>query len=136
MRTEIVSRNLAIALTLFVLAVAIPLRADDWKKIGSARAAHKLETDKIVVHEKTEFRQVKLHVENIGIGFKDVKVVFDNDEEQSLPVRAFISAGGETRAFDLKRGPRRISKIYLEYESRPSTVPLGLKQGKVEVFAK
>jgi len=134
--TKIISRTFAIALTFFALVIANPLLADDWKKIGSARAGHKLDTDKIEIQGKTEFREVKLRVENIGIGFKDVKVVFDNGDEQDLPVRAFISAGRETRAFDLKRGPRRISKIYLEYESRPSTVPLGLNQGKVEVYAK
>jgi len=118
------------------MLVSVLMYADDWKQIGSSHAAHKVETDKIVIHDRTEFRDVKFRVENLAIIFKNVKVVFDNGEEQTLPVRAYISAGNETRSFSLKGGPLRISKIYIEYESRPTTQHLGLKQGKLIVYAK
>jgi len=123
------------ALVCLAMIVSVPLHADDWKQIGSAHAAHKVETDKIVIHDRTEFRDVKLRVENLAIMFKNVKVVFDNGEEQTLPVREYISAGNETRSFSLQGGPRRISKIYVEYESRPTTQHLGLKEGKLIVYA-
>jgi len=125
-----------VAIVWLTMMVSVPMCADDWKQIGSAHAAHKVETEKFVIHDKTEFRDLKLRVENLAIEFKDVKVVFDNGEEQTLPVRSYISAGNETRSFSLQGGPRRISKVYVEYESRPTTQHLGLKQGKLIVYAR
>jgi hypothetical protein len=95
--------------------------ADDWKEIGSAHAAHKVETDKIVIHDRTEFRDVKFRVENLAIISKNVKVVFDYGEEQTLPIRDYISAGKETRS--LQGGPRRISRLRLNtsHDQQPST---------------
>ena len=51
---------------------------------------------------------------------QDLKVVYDRGLPDSIPVRAQIRAGGETKPLDLRGARRHIKLIELSYGSKPS----------------
>lgn len=110
--------------------------ADDWNKIGSAHASHKAETDKLDINSKTAYRQIRFKVEVETIIFKSVRIVFEDGGEQQVEIGPIITSGNYSREIDLRGGPHRIKKIYVEYGSRPDLVPLNMKQGKLIVYAR
>lgn len=108
-----------LALTLLVACVPPTAMPDNWLELGAQQVDFRAEKDEIVVgRQGGAFRQIKLVVEDAGVHFNDVVVVFGNGDRFDVPIRDNIAAGEETRAIDLPGEARAIKKIILKYKTR------------------
>ncbi len=63
---------------------------------------------------------IQLRVSGATVYMQDLKVVYDRGSPDSIPVRAQIRAGGETKPLDLRGDRRHIKLIELSYGSKPT----------------
>lgn len=104
---------------LFLAFVASPALADKWVKLGEQRVNFRAEKDEIIIGgDEGRFKRIKLKVEDAGVHFNDVVVVFGNGDRFDVSMRDNIPAGGETRAIDLPGEARAIKKVILRYKTR------------------
>lgn len=92
--------------------------AGGWKKLGETTVRLNSERDEVRVNDAKPYEYIKLKVQDQGVEFKRVIVVFGNGQRHEMPVRSFIRKGGETIALGLPKGDRFIRKIILEYKTR------------------
>jgi hypothetical protein len=76
------------------------------------------------------FTRLQLRVKGNPIYMNDLQVRFSNAESATLPVRARVKDGGETKALELPGGRRYVSFVRLEHRTVPNT----LAQTTVEVW--
>jgi hypothetical protein len=101
------------------LAVLEPAAwAASWQKLGTRTVLLVNDTDVIpVTFLNGAFSRVQVRVKGNGIYMYDLRVRFSNGELVSLPIRARINAGGQSRAIPLPGGRRYISYLALDYRS-------------------
>jgi uncharacterized protein len=97
-------------------------RTDQWEKLGT-HTVKVLKKDVDVVEVGRSggyFTHINVKVSGNRVNFDSVKVVYGNDEEDSLDVRRVVEKGGETGPLALnleKYKGRVIKKIVLSYQS-------------------
>jgi hypothetical protein len=129
------SAGFAGTILIFVVAISIlstpRARAEDWRHIGSAHAGKSRDKDKISVNRN--YSELKFKVDDIGIVFHKVTVVFDDGKEGPWPVLPFIANGSESGVYRVKHG-RKIKSVVFDYETRNSMNPLAW--GKVDLYGR
>lgn len=91
----------------------------EWKFIADKTVRFGVDHDVIHLGNlNDDFRQIKLKVTSGPLKILDMKVYFDNDEVQDIPIRNQIRQGGETRVIDLTGGLRHLKKIEFWYETK------------------
>jgi hypothetical protein len=90
-----------------------------WKFIADKKVSWGVDHDVIYTgNVNDDFRQLKLKVTDGPLKMYDMKVYFDNGEEQDVSIRFQIRQGGESRVIDLNGGLRHLSKIEFWYETK------------------
>ncbi len=101
-------------------AAAAAAAAAKWILIGSRTVNFAADRNTLpVTWLAGEFTHLQLRVHGNAVTMKELKVRFSNGEWVTLPVRARIRDGGQTRAIPLPGGSRYISLIQLYH--RPTT---------------
>ena len=109
------------ALLVFLLSSAFIEDAAVWTKLGSKRASKVLDHDEILVTGRSgTFNAIKLSVEKVDVTFRRVVVVFKNGSREEMQIKNRISAGGETRALNIKGKNRVIKKVIFYYSTQVS----------------
>lgn len=91
-----------------------------WHKIGEVKADFKTESESIAVMGKDEFKSIKLKVTDAPINIDKVVVYYENDHTQELPVVGALSAGNESKVYDLEYPSEEIKKVSFTYRSEPN----------------
>jgi hypothetical protein len=95
------------------------LWAATWKLLGSRSVLLQADVDVIpVTFLQGTFTHLQLRVRGNGVYINSMVVTFTNGQTQSLPVRNFIPAGGQTRQIDLPGNRRFIRGVELRYRSQ------------------
>lgn len=93
-----------------------------WEFLGEKVVNHALDHDEIILGAKEgKFSKIKLKVKRANIEFHKVIVVYGNGEKAAVELREVISAGGETRAIDLRGQDRIIKKVKFYYHTKSKT---------------
>jgi Protein of unknown function (DUF2541) len=102
----------------------------DWVKLGSVRASHDADHDRITVAGPSDnFRKLKFKVKDAGVNLRQVVVTYDDGAPERLEIKEDLAAGAETRVIDLHGGKRSIRSIEFWYDTK------GNKGDKAEVVA-
>lgn len=91
-----------------------------WHKIGEVKADFKTESESITVMGKDEFKSIKLKVTDAPINIDKVVVYYENEQTQELPVVGILSAGNESKVYDLQYPSEEIKKVSFTYRSEPN----------------
>jgi hypothetical protein len=91
-----------------------------WHKIGEVKADFKTERESISVFGKDEFKAVKLKISDAPIDINKVTVVYESGETQDIPVVGMITAGSESKIYDLKYPSKELKKVEFMYKSEPN----------------
>lgn len=95
-----------------------PARAQ-WDHLGERVVSDQLDHDTIVVTAAEGiFSELQLRVEDRAVEFRRVVVHYANGEEQEIPLRVSIRAGGKSRAIDLEGNRRVIQSVDLWYDAQ------------------
>lgn len=115
---------LAVALVL-ALTPAVDARSDkggktgDWVRLAKVRLNLLEKRETLNVKTDRAVRKLRIHVENVGVVFKDVSVHFEDGEEQDVKlITGYVAAGGQTRAVELKGRTRVIDRVTVAAETR------------------
>lgn len=121
------------ALALLVAAPADAQNRDRWEHLGSRTVMLARDHDVVGVGMiEGHFRELQIVVRNNGVFFNDMTVVYSNGENERIPLRTFINAGGRSRLIDLRGGDRFIRRIEFTYRS----VPNGRGRATVEIYGR
>ena len=108
-------------------------QGDLWTKLGSRRVSHSADHDEILVTGRAgTFNAIKLEVEKADVTIGRVIVVFRSGGTEEVQVRNRISAGGETRAIDIRGRNRIIRKVIFYYTTQPGED----KKAKVTLYGR
>ena len=119
-----------LALALFSGGVLAGDSNGDWVKLGSVKAGHDADHDRITVTgQHDNYRKLKFKVKNAALNMRQVVVTYDDGAPERLDVKENLAAGAETRVIDLHGGKRSIRTIEFWYETK------GSKGDKAEVVA-
>lgn len=116
-------RPLTIAIVMLGLAAAAFTaqaadRLEGWKRLGEKIVDHRVERDEILVGvDDGIFNRIKLEVKNADVEFLNLRIIFASGEEQDVPIKLRIKAGGETRAIDLDGHRRHIRRVIMLYKT-------------------
>lgn len=93
---------------------------DGWILLGAQSAGFVgFDTDIIPVGEHVSgFKEIRVVVRDRAITLNQLRVVYGNGDEDIIPVRTRIDAGGAFGPVDLRHAPRRIKEIQARYRSR------------------
>jgi hypothetical protein len=61
------------------------------------------------------FRAIRFHVERDAVNFDHVVAHFESGEDDIVPLRATVPAGGTTRRLDLRGGKRKLDSVEVWY---------------------
>ena len=99
-------------------------KAPAWVKLGERMADLRRDHDEIpVTAMKGDFKALKLRVMGSPIFLNSAVIHYGNGDKQRLQINRRISAGSETRAFDLPGRDRVIRMVALNYRSAPGGKP-------------
>jgi len=102
----------------------------DWVKLGSVKAGHDADHDRITVAGPADnFRKLRFKVRNASLNMRQVVVTYDDGVPQRIDVKENLAAGAETRVIDLNGGKRSIRTIEFWHETKSN------KGEKAEVVA-
>ncbi len=92
-----------------------------WEELGCQKVGFFADRDVIRLGRKEgHITAIQLRVSGATVYMQDLKVVYDRGLPDSIPVRAQIRAGGETKPLDLRGDRRHIKLIELSYGSKPT----------------
>jgi hypothetical protein len=91
-----------------------------WHKIGERHVAFAKDRDEIAVIGANRFSAIKFKVTEAAIDLQELEVYYDKGDKQVIDVRTPISAGTESRVFDLKGTERELRKIVFVYKTLPN----------------
>ncbi len=87
-----------------------------WTLLGQASVDGRGDRDRIPVgQERGRFRRIQIKVDRAPIEFHRVVVHYANGRSEEVDVRQRISAGGQTRAIDLRGDDRAIDSVEFLY---------------------
>ena len=119
-----------LGMALFSGGVLAANSSGDWVKLGSVKAGHDADHDRITVAGPADnFRKLKFKVKNASLTMRQVVVTYDDGVPEKLDVKENLAAGAETRVIDLHGGKRSIRTIEFWYETKNN------KGDKAEVVA-
>lgn len=102
-----------------------------WHKIGEKMVDLKMEKDEILVMGADKFASLKFKVVDASIEILSAEVIFEAGDKQSIPVNTPLTAGTETRIYELTGGDREIKKISFRYKTLPNVKD---KRARVEIW--
>jgi hypothetical protein len=109
------------------------VQVDVWTKLGSRRVSHSADHDEILVTGRAgTFNAIKLTVEKADVTIGRVIVMFRGGGTEEMQLRNRISAGGETRAIDIRGRNRIIRKVIFYYTTQPGES----KKAKVTLYGR
>ena len=124
-------RSGALLGALVILSGVAAAQRGRWVYLGEANVDGPHDHDNIVVTGAAgRFRAIQLRVERAPIEFDRVVVHFGNGQEERIPIRFVIRAGGSSRVIDLPGERRVIQSVELWYSK---AVPYSRKP-KVRLF--
>ena len=88
-----------------------------WHKIAGKNVDLERDRDEIPVVGADRFASVKIVVTAGALNLYDMEVYYDDGSKQVIEVRKPVSAGVDSRAFDLKSNEKDIKKIVLIYKT-------------------
>jgi hypothetical protein len=91
-----------------------------WHKIGEVKADFKTENESIIVMGKDKFKSVKLKVTDAPIDISNVIIYYEGDGMQEIPATGMLSAGAETKTYELDYPDKEIKKVSFTYKSEPN----------------
>ncbi len=98
-----------------------PPPPQQWVELGCKRVNFLIERDVIPVGRKEgRFTAIRLRALGNKIQMLDLRVIYGNGVPDSIPVRATIAGGAETKPLPLKGDGRLITQIEMVYASQPS----------------
>ena len=97
------------------------VREPRWEELGCQKVGFFADRDIIRVgREEGHFSAIQLRVSGATVYMQDLRVIYDRGSPDSIPVRAQIRAGGETKPLDLRGQRGAINFIELSYGSKLS----------------
>ena len=97
------------------------VRRPRWEELGCQKVGFFADRDVIRVGSKEgHISAIQLRVSGATVYMQDLKVIYDRGSPHSIPVRAQIRAGGETKSLDLRGDRRHIKRIELSYGAKLS----------------
>ena len=108
---------LILATFVFLFATVQTASAQNWEKLGEETIkGDDSDHDNVKVgHREGTFRALRFRVENAAIDFQYVVVHYDNGNDDRLPLRGRVPAGGNSGTIDLKGGNRVIKSVDVWY---------------------
>jgi hypothetical protein len=104
---------------LLIMSVGVGVSAQipgRWVYLGQANVDGRVDRDKIYVGRgRGRFQRVQIRVERAPIEFYRVVLHYANGRSEEVNVRQRISAGGQTRAIDLRGDDRAIDNVEFFY---------------------
>lgn len=92
-----------------------------WQELGCQKVGFFADRDTIRVgRDEGNFSAIQLRVSGATVYMQELKVIYNRGSPDSIPIRAQIRQGGETRPLDLRGERRTIKLIELSYGSKPS----------------
>ena len=120
-------------LMLLAAPMATTVSAQRWEFLGERTVRDRLDHDSIpVTVARGDFRRIKLTVRGSAVRFYRVEVIYGNGAPDVLEIRAYITAGGETRVIDLHGGERVIRRVDFWYEAKS----IGRRGALVRLFGR
>lgn len=97
------------------------VRRPRWEELGCQKVGFFADRDVIRVGRKEgHISAIQLRVSGATVYMQGLKVIYERGSPDSIPVRAKIRAGGETKPLDVRHDRRHIKLIELSYGSTPS----------------
>ena len=91
-----------------------------WVPLGCQDVAFHIDHDVIRVGARDgRFTHIRLRVTGNDVNLLSLKVIYENGEPDTIPVRGVIPSGGVTPQLDLRGRDRGIRRIELLYVARP-----------------
>jgi hypothetical protein len=88
-----------------------------WRLLGERIIDYKADKDLITVTGNDYFRKLKFKILDAPVYMNDMKVMFENNEIQNIPLNFKMEQGHESRLIDLHGNVRRIKVVYFNYKS-------------------
>ena len=86
-----------------------------WVFLGQSQVDGRMDHDRILVPGRGRYQRVQIRVDRAPIEFHRVVVHYANGGSEELNIRQRISAGGQTRAIDLRGNERDIESVEFFY---------------------
>lgn len=114
----ILTLSLGALFTITLLSSFTTSQTNLWERLGSRKVSYVGDHDEMMVTAREgTFRALKIKVEKADVHIDHIVVHYRHGRPESLPVRSFIKAGGETRKLDLKGRNRIIRKVDFYYKT-------------------
>lgn len=94
-------------------------KKEGWHKIGETTASFKMENESIMVMGADKFKSIRLKVTDAPLNIMDLKVYYEGDEVEDIPVKSELKAGAETRVISVKE--KSIKKVSFTYKTEPNS---------------
>ena len=93
---------------------------EGWVLVGAQTAGRFLRTETDVIpicRNEGKFKRIRVTVKDRALVFDEMRVVYNNNEEELIPVKATVAANSTWGPVDLKAGDRGIKEIRAKYRS-------------------
>ena len=93
---------------------------EGWVLVGAQTAGRFLRTETDVIpigRNEGSFKRVRVTVKDRALVFDELRIVYSNNEEELIPVKATVAANSTWGPVDLKGGTRSIKEIRAKYRS-------------------
>jgi hypothetical protein len=88
-----------------------------WRLLGERVVDFTVDKDLITVTDNNICRKLKFKIADAPIDMKDMKVMFENGEVQTIPLNFRMEKGHESRMIDLAGNTRQIKVVYFNYKT-------------------
>jgi hypothetical protein len=92
-----------------------------WHKIGDATVDFKSDRDEFVIVGANKFRAIRVKVKDAPIHIEDLKVRFEGDAMEDVPLRSQLRAGSESRVINLRNTNAELRKVEFVYHTIPNS---------------
>jgi hypothetical protein len=89
-----------------------------WQTLGRASVDEGKDKDEFKIEGSDRFRRLRVKAEKADIEMKEMKVYYEDGENEELDVKSVIKAGGSTRPLELRGNSKRIRKVTFNYSSK------------------
>jgi hypothetical protein len=93
---------------------------EGWVLLGAQTAGRFLRTETDVIpvgSNEGRFKRVRVTVKDRALVFDELRIIYNNNEEEVIPVKTTVAANSTYGPVDLKAGSRRIKEIRAKYRS-------------------
>jgi hypothetical protein len=100
-----------------------------WHKIGEVTASFKMDNEAISAIGADMFKSIKLKVMEAPVNIESLKVYYEDNDIEDIPVRSELKEGAETRVINIKN--KDIKKVSFVYKTLPNS---GKDKARVELW--